>query len=290
MRVLVSGATGLIGSALMPLLRAAGHEPIPLSRKAKAGGLTWDLDAERIDSLEGIDAVVHLAGESIAGRWTDEHKRRILESRVRGTGLVARAAVDAGVSVMVSASATGFYGDRGDRELDADASAGEGFLAEVCVAWESAAQPARDAGIRVAHPRIGVVLAEDGGALQKMKTPFKLGVGGKIGDGTQYMPWVHLQDIARMLAFALDDARVQGPFNACAGAVTNAELTKALGEALSRPTVLPLPRFAARLAMGREMADEMLLTSTRAVPTKLGGWGFVAKHPDLREALRDIVD
>lgn len=289
MRVLLSGATGLIGSALIPLLRSAGHQPIPLSRTKKAGGLTWDLETETIDSLDGIDAVIHLAGESIAGRWTEERKRRIVESRVRGTRLIARAAVEAGASVLLSASATGYYGDRGDAELDADAGAGEGFLAEVCVQWEESAQVARDGGLRVAHPRIGVVLAKEGGALAKMKTPFKMGVGGKIGDGRQYMPWVHLDDVVRMLAFALDDERVSGPFNACTGAVTNGELTRALGEALGRPTVLPLPRFAARLAMGREMADEMLLTSTRAVPAKLREWGFEAKHPDLLQALRDIL-
>ena len=289
MRVVVSGATGLIGQALMPRLREAGHEPIPLSRKAKVGGLTWDLDAGRIDSFEGVGAVVHLAGESVAGRWSDERKRRILESRVRGTELIARACVEAGVGTLVSASATGYYGDRGATELDASAEPGEGFLADVCVQWEASAQAARDAGARVAHPRIGVVLAPEGGALAKMKTPFKMGVGGKIGDGSQYMPWVHVADVARMIAFAVDDARVVGPFNACAGSVTNAELTAALGEVLSRPTVLPLPRFAARLAMGREMADEMLLSSIRAVPVRLREWGFVPEHAVLRAALRDVL-
>ena len=260
-----------------------------MSRKPKAGGLTWDLAAGTIDSLQGIDAVVHLAGESIAGRWTEERKRRILESRVRGTELIARASIDAGVKVLVSASATGLYGDRGATELDESAEPGEGFLAEVCVQWEAAAEPARAAGLRVTHPRIGVVMAAEGGALAKMATPFKMGVGGKVGDGTQYMPWVHLEDVARMLAFAVDEDRVRGPFNACAGSVTNAELTRALGEVLSRPTLFPLPRFAARLAMGREMADEMLLTSTRAVPAKLREWGFELKHPTLLGALRDIL-
>lgn len=288
MRIVVSGASGLIGRTFVSILREAGHEAIPLSRKAKPGGLTWDLAAGRIDPFENVEAVVHLAGESVAGRWTDERKRRILESRIRGTTLIAQAAIDAGVSTFISASATGFYGNRGDAELSFADEPGDGFLADVCVQWEAAAQPARDAGLRVAHPRIGVVFDADDGALAKMKTPFKMGVGGKVGDGSQFMPWVHIQDMARILAFAVEQPQVTGAFNACTGSITNAELTRALGAVLSRPTVVPLPRFAARLAMGREMADQMLLISTRAVPKRLVEWGFEFRHPELLEALSDI--
>ncbi|HJL05862.1 MAG TPA: TIGR01777 family oxidoreductase [Polyangiaceae bacterium LLY-WYZ-15_(1-7)] len=295
-RVAITGSTGLVGSALKDALRRDGIEVVPLVRRdPKPGEVRWDVRAKTIDAagLEGVDAVVHLAGESVAGgRWTDARKARILDSRVDGTTLLAEAlaGLEAKPKVLVSASAVGYYGDRGDARLAEDAPAGEGFLAEVCVAWEAAADAAREAGIRVAHPRIGIVLSAEGGALEKMKTPFKLGVGGVIGSGDQYMSWLHLDDLVAMLRFAIDTDALSGPFNATAPEpATNRAFTEALGKALSRPTFMPLPKFAAKLAMGSEMADEMLLSSTRAVPAKLRELGFQWRFPELGAALADVV-
>lgn len=285
---MITGATGLIGEALSAHLERSGWTVRGVSRSS-AKAIRWDPAEGSIDAqaFEGVDAVVHLAGESVAGRWSKDKKKRILESRVKGTTLIARtlAALERPPTVLVSASATGFYGDRGDQHLSEDAGAGEGFLAEVCVAWEASAAPAADAGIRVVHPRIGIVLASEGGALAAMKTPFKMGVGGKIGSGEQLMSWVHLDDIVRMLAFAIERGELSGAFNAVAPApVTNAVFTKTLGDVLSRPTFLPLPGAVAKLAMG-EAADEMLLASTGAVPAALQSLGFEWRHPDLRGAL-----
>jgi uncharacterized protein (TIGR01777 family) len=287
-RVAITGATGLIGGALGAHLREQGWTVQGISRSGDEA-IRWDPAAGELDgaALEGVDAVVHLAGENVAGRWSEAKKKRILQSRVQGTTLIARtlAGLRQPPSVLVSASATGYYGDRGDARLTEDEPAGEGFLAEVCVAWEASAAPAAEAGIRVVHPRIGVVLAREGGALAAMKTPFKMGVGGKIGGGEQLMPWVHLDDVVRMIAFALEHRELSGPFNAVAPApVSNAVFTKALGKALSRPTFMPLPGGLAKLAMG-EAADEMLLFSTGAVPTVLQGLGFEWRYPELREAL-----
>lgn len=288
-RVVITGSTGLIGQALSDHLRAAGWSVQGISRSAP-DTIRWDPAAGTIDgaALEGVDAVVHLAGENVAGRWSDAKKKRIMDSRVQGTTLIARtlSRLQRPPSVLVSASASGYYGDRGSQHLTEAAGAGEGFLAEVCVAWESSAKPAAEAGIRVAHPRIGIVLAEDGGALSAMKTPFKLGVGGKIGSGEQLMSWVHIDDVVRMLAFAIERTELDGAFNAVAPEpVTNAAFTKTLGEVLSRPTILPLPGAVAKLAMG-EAAEEMLLASTGAVPAVLETLGFEWTHPGLRGALQ----
>lgn len=286
--VAITGATGLIGGALGAYLREQGWTVRGISRSGDEA-IRWDPAAGELDAaaLEGVDAVVHLAGENVAGRWSDAKKRRIMESRVEGTTLIAQtlAGLERPPSVLVSASATGYYGDRGADRLAEDEPSGEGFLAEVCVAWEASAAPAAAAGIRVVHPRIGIVLAGEGGALAAMKTPFKMGVGGKIGSGEQLMPWVHIDDVVRMIAFALERSELSGPFNAVAPEpVTNAAFTKALGKVLSRPTFMPLPGGLAKLAMG-EAADEMLLSSTGAVPSVLQSLGYEWLHPELHEAL-----
>jgi uncharacterized protein (TIGR01777 family) len=233
-----------------------------------------------------------LAGENISeGRWTDSKKQRIRESRTRGTETIARAL--AGMPqpprVLVSASAIGYYGDRGATVCDEATSPGKGFLPEVCVAWEAAAAPAAQAGIRVVHPRIGVVLANEGGALQKMLPPFRMGVGGRLGSGQQYFSWITLDDLVRALVFSIEQETVRGPVNATAPApVTNNEFTKALGRVLSRPTFFPVPAIMARLAFG-EMADALLLASTRVVPAALENHGFQFAQREIEPALRSLL-
>lgn len=296
MRVAVSGASGLVGSALMPVLTSAGHEVRPMVRPGgnrAPGSIAWDPEASSLElaALEGVDAVVHLAGESIASRWTDDRKRRIRESRVKGTRLVAEsiARLATRPSVLVCASAVGVYGPRGSEPLDETAASGTGFLAEICRAWESAADPARAANIRVVHTRFGMILSDKGGALAKMLTPFKLGVAGKVGSGDQYMSWIALDDVVGAIQHALGTTDLSGPVNTVAPTpVTNLEFTKTLGRVLSRPTVLPMPAFAARLLFG-EMAQELLLSGQRAVPARLLAAGFRFRHPELEEALRSLL-
>jgi len=291
MKIAVTGASGLVGSALCPRLEQQGHETVALTRARDSDGIHWDPAAGEIDaaSLEGFDAVVHLAGESIAeGRWTKAKKARIHESRRDGTRLLAQAL--AGLqnrpSVLVSASAIGYYGDRDDEVLTVDSAPGEGFLAEVCQDWEAAAQPAAEAGIRVVHPRIGVVLSREGGALKKMLLPFKLGVGGRIGSGRQYWSWIQLDDLVSAISHLIHADTLHGAVNAVApNPVTNREFTKALGRVLSRPTFLPMPAFAARLALG-QMANDLLLASTRVIPSKLQESGFSFEFPTIEDALR----
>lgn len=296
MKIAITGSSGLVGTALARALDARGDTVLRLVRREarSAQEVRWSPSAREVDvaGLEGVDAIVHLAGENIAdGRWTDARKRSIRDSRVDGTHAVARAVATLGSRpTLVSASAIGIYGDRGDEALTEAAAPGEGFLAEVCVAWEEAADEARVAGARVVHPRIGVVLAKDGGALAKMVPPFRLGVGGVLGDGRQYMSWVHLDDVIAMLLRAIDDATLEGPFNAVApNAATNAEFTKALGRALRRPTFFPIPRFAAKLAFGSELAEEALLASARVVPERLRADGFAWRFAELDRALADCV-
>lgn len=298
MRVLVSGATGLIGGALKARLEARGDEVVTLTRRperVEGPAVGWDLEAKRLDegALDGIEAVIHLAGESIAAeRWTAAHKSRVLKSRVQSTVLLAEAIAKATPKpkVFVSASAIGFYGSRGAERLDEEAEVGEGFLADVCLAWETAAQPARNAGVRVVHPRIGIVLSETGGALEKMVLPFRMGMGGKIGSGAQYMPWISLRDVVGILMLGLDDEKIEGPLNATAPEpATNLEFTRALGQALARPTLVPLPGFAAKLALGSEMADQLLLSSTRAVPSKALAHGYAFEDADLLETLKHVT-
>ncbi len=295
MKILVTGATGLVGSALIPLLAADGHEVARLVRSAPGtGDIRWDPDAGVLDTaaLEGFDGVVHLAGENIAsGRWNAAKKRRIKESRVRGTRLLAEtlAGLERPPGVLVSASAVGFYGDRGDEELTEESPAGSGFLSEVCREWEAATEAAAGKDIRVVHARLGVVLSQDGGALAKMLTPFKLGAGGIVGNGRQYMSWITLDDTAAALAHLLATETVSGPVNLVASApVTNREFTKTLGRVLRRPTVFPLPGFVARAVFG-EMADELLLASTRVKPVNLLGSGYVFRHGSLEEGLRHVL-
>ncbi len=295
MRIAVSGATGLVGSSLLPVLQSEKHQVTPLVRPGAGDrGIVWDpaTGVKDPSALEGFDAVVHLAGESIAtGRWNPEKKARIRDSRVKGTRMIS-AALTSLVSpprVLVCASAIGYYGDRDKALLDEQAAPGEGFLSEVCREWEGAASSARDRGIRVVNLRIGIILSPRGGALAKMLFPFRMGLGGRIGDGRQYMSWVAIDDLIAIIGHALTHDSLGGPVNAVApGAVTNAEFTAILARVLSRPAIFPMPAFAARLAFG-EMADALLLASTRVVPRRLEESGFRFRSPDLDGALRHLL-
>jgi uncharacterized protein len=298
MIVAVTGSTGLIGTALVGALEAGGHFVRRIVRRPARDAehdIRWDPAAGTIDVVElsGADAIVHLAGANVAGhRWTDSYKAQIRDSRVLGTRLLSKtiAGMLAKPAVLVSASAVGYYGDRGDEPVDESSPPGRGFLADVCQQWESETAPARDAGVRVVNLRFGLVLSREGGALAQMLTPFKLGVGGAIGSGRQYISWIALDDAVRVIQFALQAAALAGPANAVApGPVTNRQFTESLGRVLGRPTVLPLPAFAARLAFG-EMADEMLLSGVRALPHALENAGFAFQHPQLEPALRHILE
>lgn len=297
MQVVVSGSTGLVGQALCEELLKSGHTVRPLVRdtsSAPAGSIPWDPARGRLDgsALEGVDAVVHLAGENIAaGRWNAARKARIRDSRVAGTELLAErlAGLAQRPGVLMSASAIGFYGDQGDAVVTEDTPAGKGFLAEVCQAWEAAAAPAADAGIRVVHPRIGMVLSERGGALAKMLPPFRMGMGGPIGRGQMWMSWIHLADLVRALIHMIATPELTGAVNALApNPVTNLDFTRALGAALRRPAVIPVPETALKFALG-EMAEELVLSSLRAVPSRLEGSGFEFKFPEVEAALRDLL-
>lgn len=297
MRVMVSGSTGLVGKALCLSLEEKGHDVVRLVRgeSGQSGGaVRWDPEGGVLpaESLTDIDAIVHLAGEPIAaGRWNAERKARIRDSRVNGTALVAKRIAEAGgrPPVLVSASALGIYGDKGDEVVTEEAPSGEGFLADVCRAWEEATVPASEAGARVVNLRIGIVLAADGGALEKMLPPFRLGMGGPLGKGEMWMSWIHLEDMVRAIEFALETPGLQGPVNAFApNPVTNKDFTKTLGGALNRPAILPVPPFALRLALG-EMADALLLSSVRGKPARLLESGFEYTYPDLEPALQNIV-
>lgn len=290
-RLAVTGATGFIGSALVALLRGEGHTVLRVTRRpAGAEDVRWDPARGEMDAgrLEGLDAVIHLAGENVGERWTAEHKRRVLDSRVQGTTLLARTL--AGLArrpvALVSGSASGWYGDTGDRAMDESAPRGEGFLAEVVAAWEAAAGPARATEIRVVHPRLGVVLHESGGALARMLPVFRLGAGGRLGDGKQWFSWISRDDAVRALAFLALESDLAGPVNVVAPApVTNADFTHALGAALHRPAALVVPGFALKLAYG-DMAEETLLTGQRLRADRLLGAGFRFRHPTVEEGLR----
>ncbi len=300
MKVIVTGSTGLVGRALVKSLLADGHEVTRLVRGEAQGfkapgtaAVHWNPERGEIDAraLEGHDAAVHLAGENVGeGRWDEEKKRRILESRVKGTRLLAEtlAGLREKPRVLVSASATGFYGDRGEEVLREESASGEDFLAGVCREWEKATLAASQAGIRVVHMRIGIVLAGEGGALQKMLTPFKMGVGGRLGSGRQYMSWIALEDLVGAIEHALAEEELHGPVNAVAPRpVTNEEFTKTLGHVLGRPTIFPVPGFALRLAVG-EMAD-VLLGGQRVEPARLKESGYQFKQPELEGALRSVL-
>ena len=297
MRVLVTGSTGLIGSALVPFLTTGGHEVIRLVRsrgRAGSSDALWDPMAGTIDAakIEGIDAAVHLAGDNVgAGRWTESRKARIRQSRERGTRLLCEtlARLKRPPRVLVSASATGYYGNRGAELLDEEAGPGRGFLAEVCRAWEDGTRPAEEAGIRVVRLRIAVVLTTAGGALPRMLTPFRLGLGGRLGSGSQFMPWIAIDDLVGVIGHAIAREDLRGPVNAASpGAVTNAEFTRVLARVLRRPALFPVPAAALRLMFG-EMAEQMLLSSQRVEPAKLRTSGYLFRHPDLEGALRHLL-
>jgi uncharacterized protein (TIGR01777 family) len=292
MRVAVSGSHGLIGSAVVPALEAAGHEVLRLVRSdAGAGQVFWDPSGGRIDrsGLEGVHAAVHLAGAGIGdGRWTAARKREILDSRVKGTELLARtlATLEPRPATLVSGSAIGYYGDRGDEELTEQSTPGGGFLAEVVKAWEAATAPAAEAGIRVAHVRTGIVLSGGGGVLAKQLPLFKRGLGGKLGSGRQWTSWIALDDEVAAIRHVLTDASFSGPVNLTAPhPVTNAEFTASLARVLGRGARLPVPRVALTAALGAEMARETALVSQRVRPTKLEASGFAFAHPVVDEAL-----
>ncbi|WDI42271.1 TIGR01777 family oxidoreductase [Bremerella sp. P1] len=293
MKIAITGASGLVGSQLGPFLTTGGHQVVPISRSAGEDTIQWDIKKQEIDTakLEGLDAVIHLAGESVAARWTDKKKQAIRSSRVDGTRLLCEslAKLENKPKVLVCASAMGFYGDRGDEILTEASPPGDGFLADVCQEWEAAAQPARDAGIRVVHARIGIVLSPKGGALAQMLTPFKLGVGGKISTGKQWWSWISLDDVVGSLHHLMMNDNIQGPVNLCTPkAVTNEEFTKTLGKVISRPTFFTVPQFAAKLAMG-EMADEMLLSSCRMEPKVLEQTEYHFREPNLERCLRKLL-
>ena len=293
MKVAISGASGLVGRGLATFLSTGGHEVYSLVRRPAqtAHEIAWNPEAGEVDRarLEGVDVVVHLAGENIAsGRWTDEQKLRIRESRVLGTQTLSRAiaALDRKPHTFVSASAVGAYGCRSDEELDEESPRGEGFLAEVCAAWEGAASPAADAGVRVVHPRFGMILHPQEGALAKMVLPTQLGVGGRMGSGQQWWSWVTLEDALALLLFAMEETSITGALNVVAPEPLRAgAFADTLARALRRPAPLPAPAFALRLALG-EMADALLLCSARAVPRKALAAGFTFTYPDLESALR----
>lgn len=299
MRVAVTGSTGLIGSALCRSLTADQHEVVRVVRpgsKAPGPTIEWDLERRTLDAggLVGVDAVVHLAGEPIAAkRWTAEQKQKVLQSRTVSTTLLAEAlaGLDGGPKVLVSGSAIGFYGDRGDEELIETSSPQPGlFLSDVCIAWEDAVAPAAAAGVRVCRARTGIVLDRDEGALAKLLPLFKLFLGGKMGNGRQWMSWITLEDEVRALRFLVDTDTAHGPFNLTAPApATNAQLSKALGAALGRPAVVPVPSFGPKLLLGAELADQLLFASQRVHPAALLAAGFKFHHPELPAALTAVL-
>jgi uncharacterized protein (TIGR01777 family) len=294
LRVAISGSTGLVGSALTAFLTTGGHRVHRMVRREPVVGsdeILFDPVGSRIeaDKLEGLDAVVHLAGENIAaGRWTDERKRRIRDSRVQGTRLVAEtlSRLKNPPRALISASAIGYYGDRGEERLDEASPQGKGFLPDVCRDWERATEPAERAGLRVVRLRIGVVLSAAGGALPRMLLPYRLGLGGPVGRGQQFMSWIALDDLVGAIHFLLRDEEIRGPVNGVGPApVRNAEMSRTLARLLRVPAFLPVPPFLLRLALGR-MADELLLAGNRIAPTRLTEAGFVFRHADLESALR----
>jgi uncharacterized protein (TIGR01777 family) len=295
MKIAIAGSSGLVGSALIPVLTADGAAVTRLVRGApKSGEIEWHPNQDQVSSqlLDGFDVIINLAGENIAaGRWTDEQKRKIRDSRVSGTHLLSEAIAGMNVkpSAFICASATGIYGDRDDETLDEQSESGGGFLAGVCREWEMACEPAIKAGVRVVNLRFGPILAREGGMMAKLLTPFKMGMGGKVGSGKQYISWVALEDAVNAIRLAVNDQSIRGPLNIVSpNPVTNEEFTRTLGHVLNRPTALAVPAFAARLAFG-EMADEMLLSSQKVLPKKLTAAGFQFQYPELEAALKKYV-
>ena len=296
MKILIGGSHGLVGTALIKSLETEGHEIFRLVRHAPTSKteVEWSPDRYSIAlaRIEGFDAVVNLAGESIAeGRWTEDKKRRIRESRVKGTKLLGDALANLAVppKIFVCASAIGFYGNRGDELLTETSAAGGDFLAKVCAEWEDATALATEKGIRVVNARFGVILDTNGGALKKMLPPFRMGAGGKVGSGKQWMSWIALDDVVAGIQFALANDSIRGPVNFVAPVpVTNAEFTKTLGKVLSRPTILPIPAFAIKLLFG-EMGEALLLGGQRVAPERLVAEGYEFSYPQLEQALVHIL-
>jgi uncharacterized protein (TIGR01777 family) len=295
--IVVSGASGMVGRELIPYLTTQGCTVRRLVRHATRdpAEIAWDVEGGVLDpaALGGTDAVIHLAGAGIADRrWTNARRRELMESRVRGTGLLARALAEASPRprVMLSASAIGWYGDRGDEVLDESSPGGNSFLPEVCRAWESAAQPARDAGVRVAHPRIGIALWPTGGALSRLALATRWGAGGPLGNGRQWWSWLSVHDLLDMMMRALDDAAVVGPFNAVTPSpARQRDVAKAIGHALGRPAFTPAPAFALRALLGRGLANDTLLASHRVVPRVLDRLGYTYRDPELGTALARML-
>lgn len=296
-RILISGASGLIGSALAPSLKTQGHEVLRLVRRRPHGSneLQWNPTAQLDPVLvSGFDVVIHLSGENIAGRWTAQKKRRIRDSRIFSTDFLSQALARAEKKphTFICASAIGYYGNRGDEVLAEESRSGDGFLPEVCREWEHATQTASDAGIRVVNLRTGIVLSRNGGALKPMLLPFKLGLGGRIGDGSQYWSWIHIADFVSAIHYMMSlpaPAQIRGPVNMVAPKpVTNAEFTRVLADALKRPARLPMPAFVLRLLFG-ELADESLLASARVLPNKLVETGFEFRHATIKQALNNLL-
>jgi uncharacterized protein (TIGR01777 family) len=295
MDILVSGSTGLVGRQLVRQLKRDGHRITPLVRRRQTEGVLWDPNSGEVDTqgMEGYDAVFHLAGENIAeGRWSPAKKERIRHSRVEGTRLLSRAiaSLQQPPKTFVSASAVGFYGDRGEERCDESSDPGTGFLAETCIAWEEATQVATEAGVRVVLPRLGIVLSKKGGALGKMLLPFKLGMGARLGEGHQFMSWISERDLIDLLTFCLSREELFGPVNAVAPlAVTNREFTRTLAKVLKRPACFAAPAWVLKTVLG-EMAREMLLSGAHVVPSKLTEAGFVFQDPDLTSALQFLLN
>ncbi|HIG46406.1 MAG TPA: TIGR01777 family protein [candidate division Zixibacteria bacterium] len=296
MKILLTGASGLVGKLLIPVLKKDDHQIVRLVRskdQANENTVYWSpLSGEiEVDRLRHIDAVIHLAGEPIMGRWTDKKKERIRQSRADATHFLCKQLVQLTPvpRTLIAASAIGYYGNRPDAWVDEDAPSGTGFLPEVCSAWEEATESARKGGIRVVNLRIGIVLSPDGGALAKMLTPFRLGMGGKIGDGKQYMSWLMLEELIGMIQFALRTESLSGPVNAVApNPVTNLEMTRILGSLVHRPTIFAVPSLAVRILFG-EMGIALLLAGARVKPVRLSEAGYEFKHPDLEQALGQVL-
>ncbi|HYJ92311.1 MAG TPA: TIGR01777 family oxidoreductase [Pyrinomonadaceae bacterium] len=297
MKILITGATGLIGSALQKSLRDGGHDLLLASRKPPKNDnfIQWDVSEgfAEPEKLEGVHAVIHLAGENLSGlRWTDEKKKAIRDSRILGTRNVVDTIsnLKQRPQILIAASAVGFYGDRGDDIMTETSSPGKNFLADVCREWEAESRRAEDSGIRTVLLRTGIVLSKDGGALGTMLTPFKFGLGGVVGSGKQWMSWISLDDQIAVINYALENENIRGAVNSVSpNPVTNEEFTKAMGEVLYRPTIIPIPEFAVHLAFG-EMGDALLLDSTRVIPKRLEEAGFKFKYPDLKKALQHAVE
>jgi uncharacterized protein (TIGR01777 family) len=297
MKIAVTGGTGFIGRPLVERLARDGHQVLVLSRHPEQGATGAQIQSAFFDALQaaptglltGFQAVIHLAGESIAQRWTPEHKDRVMQSRTRGTRSIVQAAVESGtVQTLISSSAVGYYGPHGSEELTEDSPPGTDFLAQVCRAWEEATIPARSAGLRTVQIRTGIVLHPEGGALKKMLTPFRLGAGGRLGSGQQYMSWIHRADLVSLFLHAMVTESVHGPMNGTAPhPLTNREFTEALGRALHRPTLAPAPALALKLVLG-EMSS-MVLTGQRALPTRALAAGFRFAFPDLDLALQELL-